>query len=209
MILYGPTHHLWFLPFAAVVGVAVHFIDVATQRVPTRAFLLACGTVGVTSIWITQAANTHLEVPFRQWVFGLPAAPLGLGLGRILARPWADLRRVWVLVLATSAIAVGFILHQQTRGALVATEPLRYALAMTLIALGALMPNLPGRWIGSITPLLLGGYLLQQPVYMQTVARLERKAGIDFSLPVLVLMTAPLCLLLVATLRKTRMRAIL
>ena len=209
MILYGPEAHLWFLPFAAVVGIAVHFIDVVTQRVPTRAFLVAFGTSGVAAIWITQAAEGHLEVPFQQWVFGLPAVPLGLGMGRVLARPWADVRGVWISVLAASAVAIGFSVIQRAPGAPVVTAPLRYALAMALISGGAVATNLPGRWTGILTPLLLGGYLLQKVVYMQTAARLERRAGIEISLPILVLITVPLCLLLVAALRRTRLRAIL
>jgi hypothetical protein len=164
---------------------------------------------GFATIWLTQASIEHLGVPFRQWAFGLPALPLGLGLGRILARPWADVRGVWLAILAICLATVGFLLFRRAPGTPLVTEPLRYALAMTLVAGGALLPNVPGRWTSRVTPLLLGGYLLQEPLYSQTLSRLERMAGVELPAVVLVLVAVPPTLLLVAALRRTRLRAIL
>jgi hypothetical protein len=209
MLLYGPSVHLWFLPFAAVVGMAVHFIDVATQKVPSRPFLVACALAGVAALWLAQASIENLQTPFRQWTFGLPAVPLGLGLGRILARPWPDVRRVWGMVLLAGLAAVGFLLARRMPGSPFVDAPTRYALAVTMIAGGALLPNLPGRWTSRITPLLLGGYLLQEPLYSQTLARLERRTGVELAPVLLVLLMVPPTLLLVAALRRTRLRAIL
>jgi hypothetical protein len=209
MLLYGPTLHLWFLPFAAVVGIAVHYVDVATQKVPPLPFVVACGLAGVATVWLTQAAIENLDVPFRQWAFGLPAVPLGLGLGRILARPWPDVRRMWIVILAACLATTGILLLRRAPGDPLVAEPLRYAAAMALIAGGALLPNVPGDWTSRITPLLLGGYLLQEPLYSQTLGRLERAMGITIPPPILVLVAVPPTLLLVAALRKTRLRAIL
>jgi hypothetical protein len=206
MLLYGPTEHLWFLPFAAIAGIGVHFLDVATQKVPTRPFLLACAIAGASLAWLAQPGTDPLSPPFRQWLFGLPAVPLGLGLGRILARPWVDARRVWGWVAALGLTAAGLLVALTGP---VVSAPTRYALALMLVAGGALLPDLPGRWTSRITPLLLGGYLLQEPLYSQTVARLERAMGISLGPWMLVLATVPLTLLVVAGLRRTRLRAIL
>jgi hypothetical protein len=177
--------------------------------VPTRPFVLACALAGMATVWLTQPAIDHLDVPFRQWAFGLPSMPLGLGLGRILARPWPDVRRVWAVLLAASVAAVALLVLLRSPDAAVVTGPMRYGLAMTLVAGGALLPNLPGKWTSKITPLLLGGYLLQEPLYSQTVSRLERRMGMELAPLVLVLVTVPATLLLVAALRRTRLRAIL
>jgi hypothetical protein len=209
MLLYGTTIHLWFLPFAAIVGIAVHYLDVWTQKVPTRLFLVACGLLGVAALAFAHLADVRGE-PFRQWVFGLPAVPLGLMLGRTMARPWANVRLVWWAVLAACVAALGASLALRPAGApLVTAEPIRYALALGLVAAGALLPNPPGRWIEKITPLLLGGYLLQEPLYTQTVMRLERVMGIQLSPVLLVLVSVPPTLWLVSILRRTRLRAIL
>jgi hypothetical protein len=209
MFLYGTTIHLWFLPFAAIVGIAVHYLDVATQRLPTRPFLLACALLGVVAAWLAQSYVARLDSPFRQWAFGLPAVPFGLMLGRILARPWVDVRRVWWGVLAGCLLATAWLLGARSADSPLVTEPLRYALALGLVAGGALLPNLPGPWIERITPLLLGGYLLQEPLYSQSIMRLERAANIQLNPLLLVLVAVPPTLWLVAALRRTRLRAIL
>ena len=209
MLLYGPTEHLWFLPFAAIGGIGVHLLDVATQRVPTRRLAVACGLAGGALAWMAQPGADPLGPPFRQWVFGLPALPLGLGLGRLLARPGPDARRAWAAVGLVAAMAVAWLGLSRLPGAPLTTAPMRYALALVLISGGVLLPDLPGRWIRRITPLLLGGYLLLEPLYSQTLARVERAAGVELAPWMLVGLMVPFTLAAVAALRRTPLRAIL
>ena len=210
MLLYGTSDHLWFLPFAALVGILVHFIDVATQRVPTRIFVAAAGVTGMVLVWVTHLLHPLVDQqPFRQWIFGAPSVPIGLMLGRILARPWKDGRRVWAFLLAACTVMIALILLQRPAGGRIATEPFRYTLTVGLVALAALLPGGMDRWTSKLTPLLLGGYLLLDVLYEQTLGRLVHARGWDPAPVVLVAVMAPATLLLVAALRKTGLKAIL
>jgi hypothetical protein len=130
-------------------------------------------------------------------------------LGRIMARPWVEVRRVWWGVLAGCVLAAAWLLGARPSDSPLITEPLRYALALGLVAGGALLPNLPGPWVERITPLLLGGYLLQEPLYTQSIMRLERATNVQLNPLLLVIVAVPPTLWLVAALRRTRLRAIL
>jgi hypothetical protein len=149
------------------------------------------------------------QQPFRQWIFGVPSVPIGLMLGRILARPWKEGRRVWAFLLAACTVMTALMVLQRLAGARLATEPFRYTLTVGLVALAALLPGGMDRWTSRITPLLLGGYLLLDVLYEQTLGRLVRARGWDPGPAVLVAVMAPATLLLVAALRRTRLKAIL
>jgi hypothetical protein len=113
-----------------------------------------------------------------------------------------------VLGASVVAAAVGVALQIPGPDRLT-SDPVRYALALGLLSAAALLPNVPGPWIERITPLLLGGYLLQEPLYTQTLMRFERATDVHLSPVVLLAVAVPPTLWLVAVLRRTRLRAIL
>jgi hypothetical protein len=80
MILTGPSIHLWFLPFAAVV---VLLIDVARRVFIVPAALVA----SVLAFWGSSQGN--LAVPLSQWIFVLPSLAFGIVLYRRSALPAA------------------------------------------------------------------------------------------------------------------------
>lgn len=74
MILTGPALHLWFLPFAFVICVFAYPIMRAATA-PLRGVLLAAG-IG----FLLLQQEQSLPVPLTQWLYGMPAVCLGLGL---------------------------------------------------------------------------------------------------------------------------------
>jgi peptidoglycan/LPS O-acetylase OafA/YrhL len=104
MILTGPALHLWFLPFAFVVCLALY--PLVRHRLTSRHFALFLGVIAVlTFIFIGLQQQQGLPIPLAQWVFSLPAVVLGLGFTLAKGRP------AWVLaMLFTIAMTTGLAL---------------------------------------------------------------------------------------------------
>lgn len=121
MLLTGPAEHLWFLPFAFVVGLALH----ALARSASRLVLMGTGlSIAVLGLWVLQGGPS--EPPLAAWAFALPATGLGFFLS---AEP-----RGWpvVLMLVLAAWLAGWT------GGL-------FHLSVALAALWACLHAMPGR----------------------------------------------------------------
>lgn len=82
MLLTGTQIHLWFLPFAFVLGLAY-------RRIGSCALMMAVPVVG--ALLALGVADMH-EAPFAQWLYGLVPLSLGYCYFRCGARvvlPWA------------------------------------------------------------------------------------------------------------------------
>ncbi len=208
MLLYGPERYLWFLPFAFIGGFATHLADRATQGVPTGWLVTGC-LAGATAL-LAVTGEPPSQFPFRYWLFGAPAAFIGLASGRILARPAENTGRVWFGVLGVSVAAIAFLLlARQTATQLREAAPLRYAIAVAMLAAGALLPDFADPWTRRLQPLLLGGYLLHAIVYYQLVNRLARVAQVRLTPAIAVTVAVCTTLAIVAVMRRTRLRSIL
>lgn len=173
MLLYGPKTYLWFMPFIAVAGLAIHFLDRATQKVPLRWLIAGCMVSALAGFWLSDLEPTQPE-PFLQWIFAIPALPLALGLGRTLARSRTikESRRRLIAYLVSSlsvgglALLVGRSQHH--------TTVLRYLMGLGTLLVLVLLPQ----WEDPITPrlqaLLLGAYVLHPLIDEQIVDRILR-----------------------------------
>lgn len=211
MLLYGPTQHLWFLPFAAVCGVAVAIADRVTRRFSSRSVIVASFLTGGLALAVICTGTFRTPTfPFYVWLFGLPSLPLGLALGRLLATSRRD-RPAWSIVLGAAAVGLlAYALARRGGGPVQAIEPLlRYSIATALIAGAAMAPEFAERVTPALTPLLLGAYLLQFTVYTQTVLRIELRTGIRLGTGTALLASVPLTFVTVALLRRTRLKAVL
>ena len=211
MLLYGPAEHLWFLPFAAVCGVAVAVADRATRRYPAAWVIAGCLLAGGAALAAVGAGAFGTSTfPFYVWLFAIPSLPLGLALGRLLATSRRD-RRAWSAVLGAGA--AGLIAYALARRGGVTVQGIailpRYSVALALIAGAAMAPELPERITPRLTPLLLGAYLLQFTVYTQTILRIELRTGVRLGTGAALLASVPLTFAAVALLRRTRLKAVL
>ncbi len=208
MLLYGTELHLWFLPAAAVGSVLAHLLDRVTQSVRTLPVLGGCFVLSAALLAIVR--DLHLAYPFWKWMFALPAVPLGLALGRVLARPaWHDPRASWTVVLISSFVMGALVLLGRGLSTPFDSDPaVRYTLAMCLLAGGALLPNVPDTWTPRLERLLLGAYLLHKPIH-DIITRLEHAARVRLSPSWIVVAVVSLTLVVVAVLRRTPARVVL
>jgi hypothetical protein len=79
MLLTGPAIHLWFLPFAFVVSVALYPLMKRAASIPQIGrFPLAFGFGLLTLLCL--ALRTNLPVPLAQWAYALPSITFALCL---------------------------------------------------------------------------------------------------------------------------------
>lgn len=108
-LLVGPKIHLWFLPFAIIVGLVI--APIAKLVRGDRAWLFWAVLVFPAMIVAATALRAHIAAPFDQWLSVLPSVALGLSLAELpaafdeiaLARVAVQLAG-WVLVSASLAI---------------------------------------------------------------------------------------------------------
>lgn len=206
MLFYGTEIHLWFLPFIAIVGVAAHLIQRATARASD--IFLASITLPVAVVLFLFSSQLDLDSPFRQWLFAIPALPLGFGLGRLIAQSGHP-RAARVHAAFFTA---GFLL---LCGALAVVAPdtlantRRYALSLILISGVLWLPDKQDPVNAMVGSLLLGLYILHPLFYWQIIARVVRISGWNLDGWVLMLLVSALTLGIVALLRRTPIKAVL
>ena len=104
----GPALHLWFLPFAAVVTIALHPAGKMVRSLPPALCgMIAAAVATLGFLWLSQPPMPPR--PFGQWLYGLPAVAAGLllALSQGLGRP-NSLRSLLVpsgVLICVSALA--------------------------------------------------------------------------------------------------------
>lgn len=208
MLFAGPRLHLWFVPFLIVAGLLVNVADHLTQRLSLRQLVPGCTVAMAGAFFLLCQPVTQIGDPFERWLFAMPAAPLGLTLGRVLASsPGPLVRRRLLLVLGAGLGAAGLVVS--LRGHQDHQAPLRY-LACLAVLLGALaLPRLRDPLTPRLTPLLFGAYLIHPIVQMEVVDRLIHPSHrFGLGLTALALEIA-VTLALTAAMRRTPLRRFL
>lgn len=124
MLLTGPALHLWFMPFAFVVCLAIY--PLAKWHPKTRAYgLILAGLAGLTlgALWFQQ--QPHFPSPLSQWLFALPSVLFGLGFGLARGKP----QRVMAAALTVAGITMVSVAMGWTSGVM---QFFLAALALTL-----------------------------------------------------------------------------
>lgn len=205
MLLYGPRIHLWFLPFIVVAGLVAHRVH---RRFPNAGAPAVLGAVVVAGLCLWIPPQRSFGWPFDQWLFALPAVPLGYALGRGLALAGG-------LDRFRRAATVGWALFCVVGLAVVAIEPgsrgflLRTAGGLGLLVVGAWLPARSDGLTRRLAPLMLGVYILHPVVYQWGLKPLFLEAGVHSVRWLRVVVTFPVTMLLVAALRQTPLRRFL
>ncbi len=154
----GTWVHLWYLPYAFVLGLLIHVLNRRIAAVNHVAVVVTATVVGVVTLAVcaVDLAGRAAAPPLPQWEFGLAALPLGLAVGRSLAAPTRR-GQVGLLSLVSGAtLGVSTLLISLGwRSTLVP-----YSLAIMLVCLAYLVPVSNNALISAAAPLTFGIYLI-------------------------------------------------
>jgi len=156
-LLAGPSIHLWYLPYAFLVGAVIHAMNRWTSHIREETVILAnmaAGTVllavHATGVW------THLGRPLPQWEFGLAALPLGVAVGKCLAIPSRDRGRLFLVGIALVVATECQILHRVGLG----NPVLPHGIATMMVCLAYCWPIRSDAVVAALSPLAFGVYLI-------------------------------------------------
>ncbi|MET0344567.1 MAG: acyltransferase family protein [Polyangiales bacterium] len=203
MVFYGTGQHLWFLPYAAVAGISVYWLHKRLAHVPTEKLIVGC-MIATAALALTQDCSTTLDLPFQQWLFASPGIPLGLALGRVLAkhRNQADGWRVQALLTIAMLVTATVVLALPWIGENTDIVMRRYTLAFTLLMAVTFIKQPRTVFMKHVRPTLFGAYVLHPLVGFQLMRFTQNKLA-------LVSATVVLTLGLVMGLRRTALRTVL
>ncbi len=204
----GTSIHLWYLPYAFVLGLLLHILNKRLAAVNHAAVVVAATGVGVVTLaaCTVDLAGRAATPPLPQWEFGLATLGLGLAIGRSLAVPS---RRTQVrLLLLISGATLGVCALLLSRG--FGSTALPYCLAVLLVCLAYLCSVRSNAFIRTAAPLTFGIYLVHPLVLYGLTHSLLRggPAGVfaDGYYVVAILLTTCLAAALTWALTKTPLR---
>lgn len=157
-LLIGPSIHLWYLPFAFVMAIALWNLPPVMNK-QHRLILMAILTVLSVLLlglygWLPSRFN--LVAPVGQWLYGLPSVTLGATLGLIMRSPNNRLIRcsliLCTVVIDLACIGLMFAGHYDVA--------VSYGIAIALICLSLMFRQYRARWVRTLSDLTLGIYLI-------------------------------------------------
>jgi surface polysaccharide O-acyltransferase-like enzyme len=162
MLIGGTYTHLWFVPFSLVGSLLIAGVQARTSHHPhvwAGVVALLAGAV-ITVVGGQVLATGRVEWPLLQWLFALPAVPMGFGLGRMLlaADPAVRRRLAWVAAaVAVACLGVSLILAAALGPDWEMVR--RYAVSLSLVSIGFVWPGHSDAFSQRLAPLLFGVYL--------------------------------------------------
>ena len=114
MLLTGTRSHLWFLPFAFIAALLLAFIHRKIVGIRESYTIISAIFIGALCVFGCSIAQFYLyaPTPLAQWIFGLPAIPLGFAIGRIKILPDARVMKKYfmLLILLTLVASIGCVI---------------------------------------------------------------------------------------------------
>jgi surface polysaccharide O-acyltransferase-like enzyme len=162
MLIGGTYTHLWFVPFSLVGSLVIAGVQARTSRhAQGWAGLLALVVGAAITVAGGQVLATgRVEWPLLQWLFALPAVPMGFGLGRMLLAADAVVRRrlAWMTAaVALFCLGLGLVIPASVGPDWEMVR--RYAVSLALVSIGFVWPGTSDRISQRLAPLLFGVYL--------------------------------------------------
>jgi fucose 4-O-acetylase-like acetyltransferase len=181
MILGGTWWHLWFLPFAFVSAVVAAELSRLTAKIAAEMKVLLWLSVSVLLFGAsTYVVRTHPEIPWPlpQYLYSVPALPVGLALAAVHAAVTAlgergerTPRAAYLLVPAVmfcvylaDAGEIGGAVVESRLVTTVAEIATRYGLGALALCLAVFVPAGVAAPFSRFTPLAMGVYLLHPMV---------------------------------------------
>lgn len=162
MVFYGPRVHLWFLPFIVVAGLAAHLLH--RRLGEGDAIKHATVAMGAAALLLPVTLRLDLGWPVDQWLFSLPAIPLGYGLGRLMASE-RSLPRLRIKLSAVYVVFVALGLVALVLEPAEAHYTARFLGGLGLLVGATWLPDQKDPITAKLVPLMLGVYVLHPAVH--------------------------------------------
>lgn len=157
-LLIGSHIHLWYLPFAFMLSMIVYILNQAMRKLHNYVVISVSIIVGGLLLFICSCVMSKLELPapFAQWIFGLPALPLGFSIGRACSLSDSRLKHLFLIVTVIVSLIVCLLLRTLGYQYLI----IQYSIAIVLICGGYLYPSNRSQLILRMGSLTYGIYLI-------------------------------------------------
>jgi peptidoglycan/LPS O-acetylase OafA/YrhL len=137
--LIGSYTHLWYLPYAFMMGILLYGIHYGIWVKVDRRLSVGCLIVISYIGWIVGThllPNLHYDPPFPQWIFGVPGIMLGCAIGYSL-RLSIRTRIAVLIVIMVSSLVVSIV--QLNQGTIQMVIP--YGIGISSVCLAFLIPG--------------------------------------------------------------------
>jgi hypothetical protein len=166
MLWEGTYFHLWFMPVALATCLLVEALRRATLRVPTGAFLACVLALSPALLYAGPALRPIVSQELFQWVWVIPAAPVGVAFGRVIALErtprWGFAMLAFSGTFAAIGVAIWWLVPD--------SYPLRFALGALLIGIGFALPFPSNRYLFKARTMSAGIFLCH-PLVMRGALR--------------------------------------
>jgi len=103
-LLVGTGPHLWYLTYAFVMCVIVYVVHRRVMNSSPDITVVSGSILGLAFFLLSSLLVTSVPEPFRQWLFGLPAVPLGFVLGYAYLLLSTRKRRIFYIALVVAVV---------------------------------------------------------------------------------------------------------
>ena len=194
MIWQGSYYHLWFMPVALGTCVAVEALRLAARNVPTGVFVGVVLLLSPLLFHAGPALHPMVGIGVYQWVWAIPAVPISVACGRIIALPrtprWPLAMLCFAGTLAASGLAVWYVDRD--------TFPLRFAVGAVLIGIGFAVSYPSNAFLYRIRTVSAGIFLCH-PLVIRAVLRFIEPLPIALITAIIWVLAACLTLVLQRT----------
>ncbi len=158
MFITGPCIHLWYLPFAFIMAIVINVLQRFMVDMSALVTILIMTVSGVAFLSLSSIAlsTMALPIPLPQWIFGIPAVPLGFAVGKVNASTSGRLQKFLYFGFAITICVVSLVLYY-----------LGYRIVIKQYSLGLVLVCIAFMWNFKWNPLLhrfasltLGIYLI-------------------------------------------------
>jgi surface polysaccharide O-acyltransferase-like enzyme len=198
-LLAGTHIHLWYLPYAFLLGFLIHEVNRRTSRVNNTVVVLAATAIGMFLLAARPSGifASYVRPPLPQWSFGLAAVSLGFAIGRCLVIGSHDARKLLLLAVALPTLLACIILIWAGS----ASPAVPYGLAMALVCIAYVWPVRSDVFVAAVAPLTFGIYLIHPLISFGLRHILAKQHCVIF-----IVLTACISGLVTFGLRKTPLR---
>jgi surface polysaccharide O-acyltransferase-like enzyme len=154
----GTSIHLWYLPYAFVLGLAAHVVGRWVAKGRQMETVLLATVVGILVLigCAIGISGYRLAEPLPQWAFGLAALPLGYAIGKCTVVPPSRVRKPLLLMICLATSATCLLLSMAGHAGL----GIPYGISLVLVCMAYFWQGSADVFVAKVAPLTFGIYLV-------------------------------------------------
>lgn len=158
VLVTGTSIHLWYLPYAFVLGLVAHVVGrrVAKGRRAVPALLATAVGILVLIGCTIGISGYRLAEPLPQWMFGLAALPLGYAIGKCAVVLRGRVRKSLLLITCLTASATCLLLSMAGHAEL----GIPYGISLVFVCMAHFWQGSADVFVAKVAPLTFGIYLI-------------------------------------------------